>query len=116
MASSAPDILLFDLAPPLEHRGLDVNRKGLEDWFRTFKGPVGYELRDLRVTTGDDVAFAHGLARITGDRTDGTHTDVRVRSTVCLRKSGGGWTIAHEHVSAPFEMAPPFKAALGLRP
>lgn len=116
MASSAHDILLFDLAPPLQHRGLDVNRKGLEDWFRTFTGPVGYELRDLSIAAGDEVAFAHGLARISGGRTDGTHTDVWVRMTVCFRKVGGKWMIAHEHVSVPFEMTPPFRAALGLKP
>ena len=116
MASSARDILLFDLAPPLQHRGADVNRKGLEDWFSTFTGPVGYELRDLSITAGDDAAFAHSLARISGGRTDGTNTDVWVRATVCLRKIGGQWTITHEHGSVPFEMAPPFKASLHLKP
>lgn len=116
MASSASDILLFDLAPPLLHRGAEVNRKELEDWFSSFTGPVGYELRDLSITAGDDVGFAHSLARIRGARTDGTQTDVWVRATVCLRKIGGQWTITHEHVSVPFEMRPPFKAALGLEP
>ncbi|HEY7600980.1 MAG TPA: hypothetical protein VIB60_00605, partial [Methylomirabilota bacterium] len=53
---------------------------------KTFTGPVGYELRGLRITAGDDVAFGHGLARIRGDRTDGTRTDVWVRATVCRRK------------------------------
>jgi ketosteroid isomerase-like protein len=116
MASSAPDFLLFDLAPPLQHRGADMNRKGLEEWFTTFRGAVGYELRDLSITAGDEVAFGHSLARISGARTDGTQTDVWVRATLCLRRIGGKWTIAHEHVSVPFEMAPPFKASLGLKP
>jgi ketosteroid isomerase-like protein len=115
MVASAGDLLLFDLAPPLQYRGADLNRRALEDWFSTFTGPVGYELRDLSVTVGGDVAFGHGLAHITGARTDGTQTDVWVRTTVCLRKLGR-WTITHEHVSVPFEMAPPFKAALGLKP
>jgi ketosteroid isomerase-like protein len=116
MATSARDFLLFDLEPPLQHRGADVNRKGLADWFGSFTGAVGYELRDLSVTAGDDVAFAHSLARISGARTDGTQTDVWVRATMCFRKLGGAWTFTHEHVSVPFEMTPPFKAALGLRP
>lgn len=116
MASSAQDVLLFDLAPPLQHRGVDVNRKGLEDWFSTFTGPVGYELRDPSITTGADVAFAHGLARISGGRTDGTHTDVWVRATLCFRKIGGRWTITHEHLSVPFEMTPPSRPHLGSSP
>jgi PhnB protein len=116
MATSAEDILLFDLAPPLQHRGADLNRKELGEWFETFTGSVGYELRDLKITAGEDVAFCHGLARITGARTDGTETDVWVRATVCLRKLDGGWVITHEHVSVPFEMRPPFKASLDLTP
>ncbi len=116
MASCTPDFLLFDLAPPLQRRGAPVNRKGLEEWFLTFRGPVGYEVRDLSITAGEDVAFSHSLNRITGARTDGTETDVWVRATVCLRKIGGMWAITHEHVSVPFEMRPPFEAALDLTP
>jgi ketosteroid isomerase-like protein len=89
-----------------------VNRKGLEEWFTTFRGAVGYELRDPSITAGDDVAFCHSLARISGARTDGTW----VRATLCLRKVGGKWTMTHEHVSVPFEMTPPFKASLDLEP
>src|SRR5262245_48226893 len=116
MASCAPEVLLFDLAPPLQYRGADVNRKSLEEWFRSFRGPVGYELRDLAITAGDEVGFCHALARISGARTDGTQTNVWVRATVCLRKIAGVWKITHEHVSVPFEMAPPFKASLDLQP
>jgi ketosteroid isomerase-like protein len=116
MSPYAPDLLLFDLAPPLQYRGAAVNRKGLEEWFLTFRGPVGYEIRNLSITGGDDVAFCHSLNRISGARTDGTETDVWVRATVCLRKIDGNWTITHEHVSVPFEMRPPFKASLDLKP
>jgi ketosteroid isomerase-like protein len=116
MSPYAPDLLLFDLAPPLQYRGAAVHRKNLEEWFLTFGGPVGYEIRDLNITAGDDVAFCHSLNRISGARTDGTETDVWVRATVCVRKIGGKWTITHEHVSVPFEMRPPFKALLDLKP
>jgi uncharacterized protein (TIGR02246 family) len=116
MASYAPDALAFDLAPPLQYRGAAANRRSLEDWFPTFRGPVGYEIRDLTITAGDEVAFSHSLNRLSGARTDGTETDVWVRATVGFRKIGGRWTITHEHVSVPFEMTPPFKASLGLKP
>jgi uncharacterized protein (TIGR02246 family) len=116
MALYAPDALSFDLAPPLQYRGAGANRESLEEWFPTFRGSVGYEIRDLSITAGDEVAFSHSLNRISGARTDGTKTDVWVRATVCLRKIGGKWTITHEHVSVPFEMTPPFKASLDLKP
>jgi uncharacterized protein (TIGR02246 family) len=115
-AAHAPDVVSFDLAPPLEYRGAAANRESLAEWFPTFRGLVGYEIRDLAITAGDDVAFAHSLNRIHGARTDGTQTDVWVRATMGFRRIDGRWAITHEHVSVPFEMTPPFKASLGLRP
>ena len=96
--------------------GAAANRRSLEEWFPTFRGPLGYEIRDLAITAGDEVAFCHSLNRISGARTDGTETDVWVRATVCFRWIGGRWAITHEHVSVPFEMTPPFKASLDLKP
>ena len=43
----APDILLFDLAPPLQYRGADSCRKNWAEWFSHVPGPGG--LRDSRV-------------------------------------------------------------------
>jgi uncharacterized protein (TIGR02246 family) len=116
MSCYATDVLSFDLAPPLQSRGADAYRRSLEAWFPTFRGPIGYEVRDLGVTPGDDVAFSHSLNRITGARTSGEETDVWVRATVCFRRIGGRWLIAHEHVSVPFEMEPPYRASLDLQP
>jgi ketosteroid isomerase-like protein len=112
----APDIMSFDLAPPLRYQGADALRKSLAEWFVTFRGPVGYELRDLSITAGDSVAFCHSLNRISGARTTGEETDVWVQGTVGFRRIGGKWTVTHEHLSVPFEMAPPFKASLDLKP
>src|SRR5215208_3451862 len=99
MSHYTPDLLLYDLAPPLLHSGSSVNRKNLEEWLATFDGPVGMEVRNLSVTTGGDVAYSTCLERITGRRTSGEQTDVWVRSTVGYRKIDGKWMIAHEHTS-----------------
>jgi PhnB protein len=91
-------------------------RNALEDWFASFRGPVGYEIRDLCITTGDEVAFCHSLNRISGTRTDGEETDVWTRATVCLCKIEGKWMVTHEHVSVPFYMDGSDRAALDLEP
>lgn len=116
MSFYVPDILLFDLAPPLEYRGEDAYRKNWEEWFSSFKGPIGYDIRDLRITAGDVAAFSHSLNRISGARTDGEQTEVWVRATVGFRKIDDKWMIAHEHFSVPFEMKEPYKALLDLKP
>jgi ketosteroid isomerase-like protein len=110
------DLLLYDLPPPLAHRGIDAYRKSLQEWFATFEGRVGFEVRDLGISASGSVAFAHSLNRITGRRTNGDETDVWVRATTCWRKAGGTWRIAHEHVSVPFHMDGSEKAALDLKP
>jgi ketosteroid isomerase-like protein len=112
----AADIVSFDLAPPLQHVGTDALRKGLAAWFPTFRGAVGYEIGDLSITTGGDVAFCRSLSRISGTRTDGEETDVWVGATVGLRRIDGAWTITHEHASVPFYMDGSYKASVDLEP
>jgi ketosteroid isomerase-like protein len=116
MAVYTPEILVFDLAPPLQYAGAEAYRENLEDWFRSFDGPIGYEIRDLEITAGEGAAFSHSLNRISGSRTNGEQTDVWVRATAGYRKVEGKWRVAHEHFSTPFEMTPPFKASLDLKP
>ena len=116
MANYAPDMLLFDLAPPLQYKGAEAYRKNWEEWLPTFQGPVGFDRREVSITTGDDVAFCHCLNRITGKRTDGTEPDVWVRATICYRKIDGKWMVTHEHVSVPFYMDGTYRAAVDLKP
>ena len=117
MSHYTPDIMKFDLPPPLRFSGSDaLDGKGLEKWFSSFQGPIGYEMRDLSITAGDDVAFCHGLIRISGARTDGARTNVWARETLCLRRIDGVWKVSHEHTSVPFHMDGSFKAAVELEP
>jgi uncharacterized protein (TIGR02246 family) len=116
MSHYAPDIVAFDLAPPLEYRGADAYRKNWEAWFPTFRGPIGYEIRDLSIAATDDIAFCHSFNRITGTRTNNEKTDIWVRATVCFRKIDGKWKIVHEHQSVPFYMDGSDRAALDLKP
>jgi ketosteroid isomerase-like protein len=72
-------------------------------------------MRDLHISTGDDVAFCHSLNRVSSTRTTGEHTDTWVRVTVGFRKIEGRWLVTHEHVSVPFDMETS-KASLDLTP
>lgn len=110
----APDILIFDLAPPLQH-GAEA-RKDLEKWFESWRGRIGYQIRDLSITVGGDVAFAHSLNRLQGTRIDGQKTDVWFRATLGFRKIAGVWKVTHEHTSVPFYMDGSFRAAVDLKP
>jgi PhnB protein len=88
----------------------------LQDWFPTWEGPIGFELRDLQITAGDDIAYCHALKRISGRKTDGEEPDVWTRATLCFRKIDGEWRITHEHESVPFYMDGSYRAAVDLKP
>jgi len=108
------DIVTFDLAPPLLSTGVDAD--GLQAWFSTWPGTLGYEIHDLKVTAGDDAAFCHCLTRLSGTKVDGEKHEVWFRETLCLRKIEGAWKIAHQHESVPFHMDGSYRAAVDLKP
>jgi PhnB protein len=110
----APEFVHFSLAPPLISTGADA--KGLEAWFSTWQGPIGYEMRGLDITAADDVAFCHGLTRLSGTKRDGERNDIWFRHTLCLRRIEGEWKITHEHESVPFYMDGSLRAAVDLTP
>jgi len=101
----APDMVSFDIEPPLQHVGAEAKWRNWTGFFTVFRRPVGYESRDLSITAGEDVAFAHSLNRVTGTLQNGNRVDYWVRWTACLRKTDGTWLIAHDHVSVPLDVA-----------
>jgi ketosteroid isomerase-like protein len=113
-AHHAPEILSYDLAPPLMTRGTDV--PGTRAWLATWQGPIESEVHDLSIAAGDGVAFSTSLNRMRGTKTDGARIDLWVRATVGYRKIEGRWMVIHEHVSVPFYMDGSEKAALDLKP
>lgn len=115
LSNHAPDILSFDVINPLQHIGVETVRERAEKWVSSYPGLIGYEIRDLSITTGETVAFCHYLYRVSGTLTDGGKVEMWVRATVCLRKIDGKWMIVHEHQSVPFDPETG-KASLNLKP
>ena len=115
VSRQAPDVLSFDVVNPLQYVGIDETRRRAEAWLSSFQGPVGLEMRDLRVSVGDDVAFAHSLNRVSGRMANGGEIDMWLRSTMGLRKIDGTWTVTHQHSSVPFD-GETGKASLDLKP
>jgi ketosteroid isomerase-like protein len=111
-----PDLVQFSLAPPLQQAGPD--EQGLRNWFAGFGGSVGFEVRELAVTIGGDVAFCHSLNCLSATPAAGGAERFALwfRSTLGLRRVDGGWRISHEHQSTPFYMDGSFAAALDLTP
>jgi uncharacterized protein (TIGR02246 family) len=111
----APDIVSFDIVPPLQHRGAGAQWKNWEDVFTTYQPPLEYEVRDLTLTVGEEIAFGHSLNHISGTLKNGNKTDVWLRWTTCFRKVDGAWLIVHHQASVPVDFASG-RAMLDLKP
>ncbi|PAQ10452.1 hypothetical protein CIT26_08375 [Mesorhizobium temperatum] len=104
MSLYSPDIVYFDLVPPLQYAGSSALRERFSDWFGRWTGPIGQELGDLKVIAGDTVAAAWMLIRASGTLKTGQDVDYWVRVSNSFQRSGDRWFITHEHVSLPVNM------------
>jgi ketosteroid isomerase-like protein len=115
VAPYSKDAVVFNLAPPLSHRGMDLEEK--KAWLDTWEGPIDCESRDLTITISGDFAFCHGFFRLGGTKKGvGQPISFWMRATVCLHRDGGEWRIVHEHTSVPFYMDGSLRPAFDLKP
>ena len=97
----APNILMFDVPPPLQSKGIDAYKRTWDLFFSWAHDPVVFDISEMSVTAGRDVAFAACVMRCSGRETSGENIDLEFRLTVGLRKSDGEWVVVHEHHSIP---------------
>jgi ketosteroid isomerase-like protein len=115
LSNYAPDVLSFDVINPLQNTGIDAIKKRAVSWLSSFQSSIGYEIRNLSITTGDTAAFCHYVFQVSGTLKDGAKVGMYVRATTCLHKVNDKWQIVHEHQSVPFD-AETGKASLDLKP
>jgi ketosteroid isomerase-like protein len=115
MSLYSPDVVYFDLVPPLRYAGSAALRARFLDWFGRWESAIGQEIRDLNVLGSGDVAAAHMLIWASGTLKGGHEVGYWVRTTNGCQWSNDGWLITHEHVSLPVDMASG-RAAMDLVP
>jgi ketosteroid isomerase-like protein len=99
----AADIVMFDVPPPFESRGIAAYEASWGVFFRWARTPVMFDIRRLEIVAGAEIAFAVALMRCSGGEPGGPTGELDFRLTVGLRKVGGRWTVVHEHHSIPAE-------------
>ena len=100
LADHAEDIVMFDVPPPEDGvRGIDAYRATWPPFFEWQRSGASFEIVELDVTAGEDVAFAWALLRCgTAESLAATPVNL-LRLTIGLRKDGDTWTVSHEHHS-----------------
>jgi len=103
LSRHSQDVLVFDVIGPVRLQGLNEYRKTwLEQFFPWHGGTGRFELVDLKVSAGTDVAFATALLECAGTEDEKT-VAFTLRLTVGLEKRDGQWTVVHEHHSQPLD-------------
>lgn len=103
LAHHTPDMVMFDLPPPLQCQGIEAYAETWDLFFRYHKPGRPFDIQELTVTAGQDVAFATAIMYC-GPESSSNPADkggFQFRLTVGLRKVDGEWRIAHEHHSVP---------------
>lgn len=96
LAHHDQDIVMFDVPPPLQSRGLDEYRQTWDLFFSCYRPSHAFNIEEIAITAGDDVAFAVAVMRC--GPPDATF---QFRLTIGLRKVDDAWRIMHEHHSVP---------------
>ena len=103
MSLYSPDVVYFDLVPPLQYAGSTALRERFSEWFTGWDGPIGMETRDLSIVVSGDIAIAHWFSRASGTLKNEHEVGFWVRVTSCCLRSTDRWLITHEHVSLPID-------------
>ena len=103
LAHHEQDIVMFDVPPPLQSRGMDEYKKTWDLFFRYHKPSQAFDIEELAITAGEDVAFAVAIVRCGSGTFSGPPEEggFLFRLTLGLRNIDGDWRIAHEHHSVP---------------
>jgi uncharacterized protein (TIGR02246 family) len=101
LANHSPDILMFDVPPPIQSKGIDAYRKTWDLFFDWSRDDPAFDIQEMNITAGNDVAFVTVLMRCAGKTENESGLDFRL--TVGLRKIDDQWIVMHEHHSIPAE-------------
>ena len=101
LANHSTDVLMFDVPPPLQSSGIEAYKKTWDMFFSWSQDSGVFDITEMNITAGDDVAFVTALMRCAGTEENGERIDLEFRLTMGLRKIGGQWIVMHEHHSIP---------------
>jgi uncharacterized protein (TIGR02246 family) len=101
LKNHSSDIVMFDVPPPFQSRGIEAYRKTWDMFFSWSSDPIPFDVTDMNITAGNDVAFVVATMACAEPGGDGKPKPLDFRLTVGLRKIEGRWTIVHEHHSVP---------------
>src|ERR1700722_3912242 len=101
LENHSPDTARSAVQATFQSRGIDAYRQTWDTFFSWSSDPVSFDVTEMSITAGSDVAFVVATMRCAGPGEGDKSEALDFRLTVGLRKIEGRWTIMHEHHSVP---------------
>jgi ketosteroid isomerase-like protein len=103
LAHHEPNIIMFDVPPPLQSKGIEAYERTWDLLFRYHKPGTAFDIEEIAVTASRDVAFVIAIMRCGPDSSSNPadKDGFLFRLTMGLRKIEREWWIVHEHHSVP---------------
>jgi ketosteroid isomerase-like protein len=66
LRNHSSNMLMFDVPPPLQSKGIDAYEKTWQVFFAWSPDPVVFNIREMSITAGSDVAFVAAVMHCAG--------------------------------------------------
>jgi len=98
LANHSNDILMFDVPPPFQSKGIEAYKGTWDLFFKWAPVPAVFDIQEMTITAGQEVAFVTAVMSCV-DGADKSR--LLFRLTIGLTKVDGKWMVIHEHHSVP---------------
>ena len=61
IANHSPDILMFDVPPPFQSKGIDAYKRTWDLFFDWSQDEPVFDIQEMTITAGNDVAFVNSI-------------------------------------------------------
>ncbi len=95
------DIVMYDVPEPFQSVGINAYQETWDTFFDWAKDYGVYEIKDINIIAGEDVAFCYASMQCAGSHKNEEKEFLNFRLTVGLKKINNEWIILHEHHSIP---------------
>src|SRR5678815_4366209 len=79
LANHSPEILMFDVPPPLQSKGIEAYRKSWDLFFSWARDFGVFDIDEMTITAGDDVAFVTAVMHCAGAEENQDRIDLEFR-------------------------------------
>ena len=100
---TSPDVVVFDVVPPLRYVGWDSFRQDWQGFFDSFEKIGVYDWTDVHIEAEGDMGWMRALVHRVGTFKDGKSIDMAFRDTAIFERKSGKWVVVHDHGSVPIE-------------